>query len=89
MMSKRGLSEDQGQGSSSCAKKSKVQSTMHRFFQSEPFSSSSQGVQPTITFSPDSLGIHVYSSEDIQEAKGMEKDFRIFWNAKASELCSD
>ena len=88
-MSKRGLSEDQGQGSSSCAKKSKVQSTMHRFFQSEPFSSSSQGVQPTITFSPDSLGIHMYSSEDIQEAKGMEKDFRIFWNAKASELCSD
>ena len=87
-MSKRKMPEDQVQGSS-CVKKSKVQSTMHRFFQNEAVSSSSQGVPPTTTFSPDSLGIHVYSSEEIQEAKGMEKDFRIFWNAKASELCSD
>ena len=36
-----------------------------------------------------SLGIHLYTNEEIKGAKGLQKEFRSFWNEKAEELCKD
>ena len=43
----------------------------------------------TVPETPQDFGIHVYTQAQIESSKGMLKDYRLFWNDKAYELCSD
>ena len=43
----------------------------------------------TVPESPQEFGIHVYTQAQIESSKGMLKDYRLFWNDKVYELCSD
>ena len=66
-----------------------VQTTMFRYFQSPTSSHQSSSPRPSIAMTPQAYGIHCYTDEEIAGAKGLQKTFRKFWNAKASELCSN
>ena len=43
----------------------------------------------TVDFTPEYLGLKMYTSKDIDESSGFDKQYKEFWNAKASELCQD
>lgn len=68
-----------------------VQSSLHDFFQRKGTQSGSCSSVPSSKRiqSPESYGIRIYNSQEIETAKGLEKDYRTFWNAKAVELCGD
>ena len=68
-----------------------VQATVFRYFQASEKQSSSSSLQKpaTVAESPKSLGIQYYSHKEIESASGLQKDYRKFWNDKATELCSD
>ena len=38
---------------------------------------------------PRSYGINTYTDEEIRKSKGLNQEFRRFWNEKAAELCRD
>ena len=38
---------------------------------------------------PRQFGVRVYSSAEINDAVGLEKQYREFWNAKARDICGD
>ena len=65
-----------------------VQSSLHKYFQTADSQRGSCSSVPAV-HSPESYGIHIYNSGEIEKAKGLEKDYQMFWNTKAAELCSD
>ena len=38
---------------------------------------------------PQDFGIHVYTTQEIEQSKGLIKEYRKFWNAKSIEYCRD
>lgn len=65
-----------------------IQSTLHKYFSGATESRSDSVAKPTVVQTPQSYDIHVYSAQEIEEAKGLEKSYREFWNSKATEICS-
>ena len=43
----------------------------------------------TVDYSSQYLGIHIFADEDVAESSGLDKEYKLFWNAKATELCQD
>ena len=71
-------------------KKSKVQSTLFKFFEKpQEQASSSKSDRKTLDYSPQNYGIYIYSRDEIQKADGLSQEFRKFWNEKAVQLCKD
>ena len=68
-----------------------VQTTVFKYFQASEKQSPSLSVQKPVIVAetPTSLGIQYYSHKEIESASGLQKDYRKFWNDKATELCSD
>ena len=66
---------------------SATQSTLHRFFKST--SAAKQNRPTTVNCTRQHLGIHVFTDEDISKSKGLDKQYKIFWNDIAKELCQD
>ena len=64
---------------------------MHDFFQRKGSQSGSGSSVPSSkrVQVPESYGIRIYNCNEIETAKGLEKDYRTFWNTKAAELCGD
>ena len=65
-----------------------VQLSLHRFFKSNP-SEGSTGDSAAGVITPEYFGIHIYTNTKIEDAAGLEKDYRTFWNEKAIDMCSD
>ena len=62
------------------------QLTLHNFFKGK--SSASSLPKPlSAKISPRDLGVHIYTTTEIENSKGLQKEFRIFWNEKALEIC--
>lgn len=38
---------------------------------------------------PEYFDVHIYSPSQIDEAKGLQKDFRKYWNETAREICAE
>ena len=74
------------------ASKRKSTGSAQRFLKT---TTSEEGDQPVPTTSsqtiltPQYYGIHVYSDVEIDKAVGLQKQFKTFWNEKASEICAD
>ena len=77
-----------------------IQTTVFKYFQTSEKPSlsqkqasekpaSSQKHATTIAESPKALGIQHYSKKEIESSSGLQRDYRIFWNHKAEELCAD
>ena len=43
----------------------------------------------TVPVTPQDFGIHMFTLPQIQNSAGMLKEYRLFWNEKARDLCSD
>ena len=85
-------------------KRRKVQTSLYEFLDSDSRSTSKlkTDVNPpavviqaastsralTVPETQQDFGIHVYTQAQIQSSKGMLKDYRLFWNDKAYDLCS-
>ena len=68
-----------------CSSSGATQSTLHMFFKS-----GAETARPkTVEYIPQYLGIHTYSEGDIADSSGLDKEYKEFWNAKATELCQD
>lgn len=88
-MSKRRVS-----GEAEGSKKSKrqvcsTQPTLHKYFVSENSGNGDSMKSTVAPQTPQSYGIHIYTPQEVDEAKGLEKDYRRFWNEKAAEICQD
>ena len=59
--------------------RSSTQSTLHNFFGSSTGGSNAhpRTIEPT----PQFLGIHTFSDQDITSSSGLDKDYKVFWNA--------
>ena len=82
-----------------------MQTSLYKFFDCDSASKLKTGINPpaathvqasastsralTVPESPQEFGIHVYTQAQIESSKGMLKDYRLFWNDKVYELCSD
>ncbi len=69
----------------------KKQATLHRFgFRP---AATTDSATCSDTKSPTSVvdyhGLKIYNEKEIREAPGTEKDFRLFWNEQAKELCTN
>ena len=70
-------------------KKQKLQQiTLHKFFQASGPSTSAEAQPHVVDITAQSKGIHIYSDKEIAGADGLLKEYYIFWNAQARELCS-
>ena len=66
-------------------KRACIQSSLHNFF-----SSSGSTSKPTfVEYTPEYLGIHLFSEQEISEVGVLEINYRRFWNEKVMELCED
>ena len=71
----------------------KKQTTLYAYF--SKLSSSSQGATSSsryprsISVTPESVGIHSYDSNSIDNSSGLDKEYKEFWNAQALELCTN
>ena len=63
------------------------QSTLKKFFKSD--SQCETTTPTTLSITPQYMGIHIFSLEEITESIGLNREYRKFWNEKAYELCSD
>lgn len=50
--------------------------------------SSSRAIS-TVPVTPQDFGVHMFTLPQIQNSIGMLKEYRLFWNEKAHEICSD
>lgn len=69
-----------------------AQATLFKYFKSgQQESPSTEAVKekPKIARDPATYGIHIYTATEIESSPGNQREFRRFWNEKASELCSD
>ena len=57
-----------------------AQSTLHRFYKSS--SDTQQKKATTLHNTPQILGIHTYSDEDILQSTGSDRQYKEFWNDK-------
>lgn len=64
-------------------KKAKQQSTLTAYF------GATSNAAQTYTAASARKGVHVFREDEIEEAKGMEKKRKTFWNKKAEEICKD
>ena len=72
----------------------KKQTTLYAYF--SKFSSSFQGATSIVqgiqdqlqSHQPESVGIHSYDSNSIDNSSGLDKQYKEFWNAQALELDS-
>lgn len=51
--------------------------------------STNESTSHNVTVSPEYYGIHIYTEEELSSSTGLQKQFRIYWNEKANEICSD
>ena len=65
------------------------QSTLHNFFQPLTPAKGSQSQVKVIKRTPKSLGLHVYSIEDITKATGLDKAYKTFWNEQITDIFND
>ena len=68
------------------------QPTLNNYFKSSSSSAGSSRTHAVVSEAKEiaqNLHIHLYTNEEIQGAKGLQKEFRLFWNEKAEELCKD
>ena len=81
-----------------------MQTSLYKFFDSDSASKLKMGVNPpaatqaqasastsralTVPETPLEFGIHVYTQAQIESSMGMLKDYRLFWNDKVYELCT-
>ena len=87
-MSKRKSKEMQPPGAKQpCSSKPATQSTLHNFFKS--CTGDNKAYPRTLKSTPQLLGIHMYSAEDISSSTGLDKDYKEFWNVQAIELCAN
>ena len=70
-----------------CSSKPATQSTLHNFFGS--CTGGNTDHPRTLEATPQLLGIHVFSAEDISSSAGLDEDYKEFWNAQAIELCGN
>lgn len=84
-MSKR--KADTKKGAVNPKKPCKVQLTLFKYFEKGQDQASSS--TPTLDFSPQNYGIHLYTKEEIENVAGLRQDFRKYWNEKATELCKN
>ena len=74
-------------------KKRRQQLTLHNFFKKttdEDGAASATSNPPLIAAeTPESIGFHVYSRDEIKSFEGLQREFREFWNHKAAEICAD
>ena len=87
MMAKRACSDLSQPARKQPRSSSATQSTLHAFFKS----SSDETTKPTlkVNFTPQYMGVHVFSDKDIADSSGLDRDYKKFWNAKAADLCQD
>ena len=64
-----------------------VQTSLDRFFKNTPCNSTAANLKVDLT--PHYYGIHVYDTKEIAEAKGLDRDYKLFWNNNVRELCAD
>ena len=64
-----------------------VQTSLDRFFKDTPNNSTAASLKVDLT--PNYYGIHVYDTKEIAEARGLDRDYKLFWNNNVSELCAD
>ena len=86
-MAKRGPVRNlAGEGPS---KKKVTQQSLKRFFKSvQEGNQSTPSTSPTVA-TPQYYGVHIYTETEISSAVGLQKEFRIFWNEKAKEVCAE
>ena len=61
------------------------QSTLHNFFKS--CTGCNQARPKTVECTPQLMGIHVFTDEEISSSTALDKDYKEFWNGQAIELC--
>ena len=67
-----------------------IQAKLSSYF--KPFKStqaSGSKLAISTTAIPQDFGVHVYTSKEIEGAKGFIQDYRRFWNAKVYEISKD
>ena len=65
------------------------QSTLHNFFQPLTPAKGLQSQVKVIKRTPKSVGLHVYSKEDITKATGLDKAYKTFWNEQITDIFND
>ena len=77
-------------GDISTKPKRTVQAKLSSYLKSSEGSKAS-GSKPAVTTTaiPQDFGIHVYTSKEVEGAKGFIQEYRKFWNTKAHEICKD
>ena len=64
----------------------KRQATLHAYF---PTSTGNSTCPRSIAVTPESIGIHTYDANSIENSVGFDKEYREFWNTQAVELCAN
>ena len=41
-----------------------------------------------VDLTPNYYGFHVYDTTEIAEAKGLDRDYELFWNNNVRDLCA-
>jgi len=68
------------------ASRADTQTTLAKYFVSTDKNSKKPEI---VQITPEYLGIHMYSEEEIKDSVGIDKQYKEFWNSKATELCKD
>lgn len=69
-------------------KKSLLQASLFKYYKPDE-GSSPKPTPPSVLPTPSKFNIHLYSEDEIERARGLNKLRLHFWNDKAVEICSD
>ena len=65
------------------------QTTLFKYYEKTSGPSGSSSSKTFVDVTPESLGIKIYTKEEIEASSGLKKTYLLFWNDKAHELCQD
>ena len=87
-MAKRGSTTSEIETRKQPCKKSLLQASLFKFYKPDEGSSLKPRPPPVLP-TPSKFNIHLYSEDEIERARGLNKRRLRFWNDKAVEICSD
>ena len=86
-MAKRASTTSEEETRKQPCKKNLLQASLFKFY--KPGDGSSSKPRPPVLQTPSKFNIHLYSEDEIERARGLNKLRLRFWNDKAVEICSD
>jgi hypothetical protein len=88
-MSKRSAKADPPATTKRSCAANRQQTTLFKYYEKTSGPSGSSSSKAFVDVTPESLGVKIYTKEEIEASSGLKKTYLLFWNDKARELCQD